>query len=160
MDNASLWGVILILYILPFWVWQVNDHYSHKARKEIYLNSPDQGAEDTRSDWISYAWCAGFLSLLFAHESRLSPWVVAIFAALYLVGIISLPYVHKRWRPFQHIHARVWLAGSASWIAGLVGWYCIFAQASFDVTRLMLLGIIPPIVAGVMFSAWRWAVRG
>jgi hypothetical protein len=64
-----VWSIILIIYIVPFWVWQVSrNETTIKVRKNLYPG-PKQEFTDESVFWkISAAWCLGLVLLLIAYK--------------------------------------------------------------------------------------------
>ena len=58
------WGIILIIYVVPFWLWQISRHEAIEARKRLYPGRTQEIADEQRFTKLSLAWCAGLAILI------------------------------------------------------------------------------------------------
>lgn len=58
------WGIILILYIVPFWLWQISRHEQIEARKKLYPGREQENTDEARHTKLSLIWCVGLVILV------------------------------------------------------------------------------------------------
>lgn len=58
------WGIILIIYVVPFWIWQISRHEAIEARKRLYPGREQEDADNARLTRYSLIWCAGLAILV------------------------------------------------------------------------------------------------
>lgn len=148
MDNATLWGGILILYILPFGAW-------HMAR---YWRIDTSGEPSKRVDRITGSWCLGLVVLIGAATLDFSAWrlvVLSIFAIPCALVARFIPKRVSRRRDF-----RLWFSGSLVWGLCVLSWVLIFGRNSYTTAEeFVLIAILPSAIAGIALCLWRWSYR-
>jgi hypothetical protein len=158
MDRETLWGLVLVAYVLPFGLWQYSEYYAIEARKNVYGDRPEEVRRDRRFYIISLAWSAGLVALLSAWYAGWKPIPTAITVVGLFVLVAGISTVVRRWKPFANRHFRYWLAASAVWGVAVLGWFLIFGRVSpLRDEEIFFLGAVPPIVGAFALAAWRWA---
>lgn len=149
MDNQTLWGVLLGLYVVPFGLWHLAKYWAMDA----------SGRTSKKADRLTMAWCAGLVILLIAAKSEFPAWrlaVAAIFATPCVLIAFILPKDLTRRKDF-----RLLLSGSVFWALCVLSWYLVFGHSSYTTTdEFLLIALIPPVLACVALLLWRWASRG
>jgi hypothetical protein len=68
MNDQAIWGLLLLLYVAPFWLWQFSEFNKIEARKKIYAGRLDEILQKKRFDNFGLLWCIG-LSRFLRHGS-------------------------------------------------------------------------------------------
>lgn len=58
------WSIIIVVYVVSFWAWQVSQNEAIETRKKLYPGREQERIDDQRFSKISLAWCAGLAALL------------------------------------------------------------------------------------------------
>jgi hypothetical protein len=156
MSNEAIWGLVLVLYVVPFWFWQLSEHLLIEARKKLYPGRPDIQNEG-RFNKVSFVWILGLFVLLAGWiDQPQQPISVAIATlAIFALGLL-IRVAFIRWRHLPMF--RFWLAGSLVWGAGVLSWFTILGRVS-DLTEyeFYLLAAIPPAFVAFALAAFGWA---
>jgi len=59
-----VFGALLILYIVPFWIWQLVRHFDIERRKKLYPGREQEKQDEERFESISLRWCIGLVAML------------------------------------------------------------------------------------------------
>lgn len=161
MSEQTLWGLILMIYILPFSLWQLSKLYDIEARKRSPFSTGEPEVPEERLlDTLSWFWIAGLVAMLAAYEAGWHP----IPASIALVGAVLLALVGrfaaKRLNLLSNRIFRFWLASSVVWFIAVWWWYMMFGQHGYmEEEQYVFLFLSPPVVVAIAISAWLWAVR-
>lgn len=160
MNDQALWGLLLIVYVVPFWIWQVSEHYNIEARKKLYPGRTEEVYRDSRFNRLGLLWCVGLVAVLAAWKADWHPigTAIVLFAAVLLT--LAIRYSVRRWNLMSSRLFRFWLAGSVIWVLSIGGWYLVFGRISeLRDDEYFFLAFTPPIIASLAVAAWRWAIR-
>ncbi len=69
MNDQALWGLVLIVYLVPFWIWQVSEWPTVQALEKLYPGRATAANAQRRLVIVSAVWCIGFVGLLAAWKS-------------------------------------------------------------------------------------------
>lgn len=160
MNEQAIWGLLLILYVVPFWLWQFSEFNKIETRKKIYAGRVDEILREKRFDNLGLLWCIGLAAVLAAWKAGWHP----IGTAIVLFGAIALTLVVRfavrRLNLMSKRLFRYWVAGSVIWVLAIGGWYLVFGRVSeLREEEFFFLAFMPPIIAAFAIAAWRWAVR-
>ena len=161
MNESTLWGVILIVSVLPYGVWYFSHLESIEIRKKLYPGSEAVRATDNRATIIGLAWSFAFAVLLLFWAIGLKPIASAIVAALVFAAgaagaMLICSKIHLRSRK-----ARALAAGTILWAFLVLAWYAIFGRRS-DIAILELLAVVvlPPVLLFAGFALRGWVGKG
>lgn len=158
MNEEILWGLLVVVYIVPFWLWQMSVNNTFEIRKELYPGRSDEVVAESRFNRAGLLWCVGLLAMVGAWYAGWHPLAVALLMA----GAIASLWLWKAAKKRRHlIHdqlVRLWLAGSIVWALGVGGWFVIFSRLSELTNKeYFYLALFPPLLAATAIFAWRWA---
>lgn len=165
MSDQSLWGMLLVLYIVPagmFMVWHQSEGGVADIRKKLYPGRTeildDEKKRESNFTKFSISWSVGLGALLLAAYADWHP----ISAGILLLGgatlALALHFAVRYFQPFSNRLFRFWLAGSVVWILGVWSWYLVFgSHSALNSREFVLLAILPTLVAVAGIVAWVWA---
>lgn len=58
------WGIAIIVYTIPFWIWQMIYHYDIERRKKRFPGREQEAIDEKRFTKLSLYWCAGLVAML------------------------------------------------------------------------------------------------
>lgn len=158
MTEQVMWGLLLVAYIVPFWLWQISAHNTVEIRKELYPGRKEEEVSETRVIWLGLGWCVGLAVLLFAWHAGWHPMGFVLLVGA-LVATVGFWHAARKHRHLIHNQLfRGWVAGSVVWALGVGGWYVVFNRVSeLTSEEYVYLALIPPVLAAAGIFAWRWA---
>jgi len=157
MDAQALYGLFLILYIVPYWVWMIARDQKLEILKQFYPGRADEKALERQEYKVGGLWTAGLVLLLAGWSLKWHPVpTLLLVALLWAVGLIftriSLLRSH-----FQTRRARSAIAVSVVWCLLVLGWYIIFGDRyGFEVREVMLLALVPIPIGFIAYAAFIW----
>jgi hypothetical protein len=158
MDNDLFWGVLLIAYIVPYWIWAVSRDHTIETRKRLFPGRPEYDHMDRRSTLFGLIWSIGIGLLLLGWWIGMNPLVAAMILMALAGLIVGIIWISRQAAIVTSLYFRYWLASSAIWLMLVLAWYFIFwDEIDFEDHQVVLLVILPPIVAGFAILAFRWA---
>jgi hypothetical protein len=159
MDDQVLWGLVLIVYLVPFWIWQVSEWPTIETLKKLYPGRPNAANAERRFDIVGAVWCVGFVGLLAAWKSGDGhPIAYGILIGSVVFAALACRAANKRWNVLGRQLFRYWLAASAVWALAVAGWFIVFSRESrLENDQFLLLAVFPPLVAAFSLVAWQWA---
>lgn len=160
MTEQALWGLLLIAYIVPFWLWQVSAHNSIETRKKLYPGRENERQLERQLINRSLLWSAGLVVLLAAWMVGMRPVGAGIILSATAFLVFLARIAQMRWNLLSNKLFRIWLAGSAVWVAAIGGWYLVFSRVGeLRDEEYLFLALTLPVLFAVSIAAWRWAVR-
>ena len=161
MDEQALWGLVLIVYLVPFWIWQVAQWRTIQVLEKLYPGRPNAANAQRRFDILSAVWCVGFVGLLAAWKSGDGhPIAYGTLSGGVLFAALAGRAANRRWNLLGYQLFRYWLASSAAWALAVAGWFIVFWRESrLESDQFLLLALIPPLVAAFSLVAWQWAQK-
>ena len=144
MGGNTVWGALMIAYVIPWAAWMAR-------RKD------NAGADyERRTTQVGLCLTVGMLLLLLGWFADLNPLGVLVLLLGAAVFSLCIGWVLARFIPRQQL--RFLLAGSAVWALGVGAWWLIFRhQTELDPAEVVMLAILPPAVAAFGIGALRWA---
>ena len=160
MDDQVLWGLLLMIYVIPFWVWQISAHSTVEVRRKLYPGRADEDKQESHFTNLGLLWSAGLVVLLVGWQADWHPKgaVVVLLGAGVLAA--GFRFMSKRWNLMSVKLFRAWLAGSVVWVFAVGAWYLVFGRTS-DLTNgeCALLAFTAPLIAAFAIGGWYWALR-
>jgi len=160
MNNETLWGLLMIAYIVPAPLWYHSRDQIIEARKSLYPGRRTEELEERRLLTIGLLWTAGLVFLIASWRAGWSPVESAITLAGFAAIAASVVWIKLVISLSKLLYLRIWLAGSLVWTCAVGAWYVVFfnssALSSFEV---IALAVLPPVVGLVGVVAFTWAMR-
>jgi hypothetical protein len=158
MDEQALWGVLLMAYTFPFWLWQFSAHLRIENRRKVYADDAGNTTKERRFNTVSLIWCVGLVAALLAWNAEWKPIPTFIILFATLVTVPAVRAVVVRRSLLTNSFFRYWLAASAVWSMGVSGWFLVFERVSaLRGDEFVLLALVPPVIGGFAITAWKWA---
>ena len=85
MDSNLIWGVILIVYIVPYIFWAVSREQTLEIRKKLRPGRMEEERFDERSTRYGLLWSIGIVLLVLAWWINIKP-----IGALFLLAILAV----------------------------------------------------------------------
>lgn len=160
MDEKTIWAIILLLYIIPFWIWQSYEFQNIEILKGFYPGREDEKKREKRSYIIGGIWCVGLFALMLLWGSKADP-IISIILLAGCSSIIAIFYlILRRYRIFSHGVFRYCLASSIVWVSSVISWMLIFERrGSVDDEQYVFLAVLPPVVLCIAAIAFSWAYK-
>jgi len=98
MSDEALWGALLLIYIIPIAVWQINEWSTDEARKRLYPGRAPDAQRESRTLKLGLLWCAGLAGLLAAWTAGWHPIAAAVIFLIVPVLLFGLYVLIKRWK--------------------------------------------------------------
>lgn len=160
MNEQALWGLLLIIYVVPFGLWQISEYNTIEARRKLYPGRASEERQDNRFTNLSLLWCVGLVAALAAWKAGWHPIGTAIVLSGVSLSTFAVRFAVRRWNLMSKRLFRFWLAGSVVWVLAIGGWYLVFSRVSeLGEEEYFFLAFTPPVVTAFAIAAWCWAVR-
>ncbi len=165
MSDQSLWGTLVILYIIPagiYFVWHQSEDSVSDIRKELYPGRTevieDKNKHESRFIKFLIGWCIGFGVLLVGYKAAWNPIGTGILILGAPLTVLALYSGVRYLNLLTNRYFRLWLAGSVVWILAVWSWYVVFGSHSeLNGEEFALLALMPTLVTAAGIVAWRWA---
>lgn len=159
-SDQGLWGILLIVYLVPFWLWQASEHSTIEARKKLYPGRADEEQRDSLFDRRSGMWAVGLCALLAAWAAEWKPVAAAVVLVAVAVPAMLAPRLVRRWNLLARRSFRLWLAGSGIWVLSVAAWYLVLGRSSdLRAHEVVFMGLLPPCIGALSVCAWHWAKK-
>lgn len=102
MNEQTLWGILISIYVIPFCLWLMLKHNDNDARKEarekFYPGHVEEDRQDNRLMILTLLWGVGLAALLAAWKANWHPigTAVILFGAMLLMLIVR--FALRRWQ--------------------------------------------------------------
>lgn len=90
MNDQTLWGLLLTVYVVPFWLWQLSEHEKIEARKRLYPGRSDEERHDRLLTRRSLVWCGGLAAILGAWGADWNPIGTAVAVSVGFVAVLAM----------------------------------------------------------------------
>lgn len=157
MNDQTLYGLFLILYIVPYLVWMIAREQKLEILKQFYPGRADENTLQRQEFKIGGLWTAGLVLLLAGWSLSWHPVpALLLVALLWTVGLLFNRISLLR-SLFQTRRARSAIAVSSVWCLLVLGWYIIFGDRyGFEVREAMLLAVVPIPIGLITYVAFIW----
>lgn len=167
MSEQSLWGVLIILYVIPAGIYLIrylSEESVTDGRKKLYPGSvkviEEERKRESRFTKFLALWGIGFGLLLIGYTAEWNPIGTVIFSLGVSIAVLAI-YSGVRSK-FPSLMAsrsfRFWLAGSVVWILAVWSWYLVFGSHSeLNEEEYALSALMPTLISAVGVVVWRWA---
>lgn len=160
MDDQTIWGLLLITYIIPFWFWQVSEHNKIEVRKKLYSDPTEYELQERRFNLRSLFWSFGLVVSLGAWNAGWYPIATSVGLLICFIVFFGIRSAMRKWDLLLSQPFRLWVAGSVVWLLFVAAWYLVFGRTSNLLDdEFMLLGVLPPVFFAVSVAVFRWAMR-
>ncbi len=160
MDEKTLWGLLLLIYTVPFWFWQMSEYSTIEARRKLYPGRENEERQEKRFTNIGLLWCVGLVALLVAWKAGWDPIAAAVTFSSVLLAVFGTQFAVRHWNLMAMRTFRLWVTISAVWALAIGVWYLVFGRVSeLHEGEFFSLAFSPPFVAAFAVVAWRWAIR-
>ena len=159
MTDEQLWGLILVLYVIPWAAWTFSREQTLQTRRKLYPGRKDEdlleGSTTRTGLWLA----GGLVYLLGAWKLGWHPIPAALLlAAAAVTAFLARRVLRARALPSLSTPFRFWVAGSALWLLTVAAWYLIFGDdSSLEGSQVAMIAVFPPIVSGIGLVLFRWA---
>lgn len=167
MSDQTLWGLLLVLYVLPagvFMVWRQSEDSVSDIRKELYPGRTeildDESKRESQFTKFTTVWCIGLVLLLAAYSAQWNPVGTGVLVIGLSASLLALYFGYRRFKLQSNRLFRFWLAGLVVWSLTVLSWYLVFGSHSeLSNGEFLLLALLPAVVAAVGIVVWQWANR-
>jgi hypothetical protein len=155
-----MWGILILAYVVPFWLWQLSEYSTIEARKKLYPGRQEEEQRDSRLTKRSLVWSAGMAVIVAGWLLDWQPAGAGIALLGGVVLVIGTSFAAKNRSFLTKLPFRLWLASSVVWALSVVAGYLVFGRVSdLYPEEFLLLGLLPPFISGLGVVAWHWAKR-
>lgn len=158
MSEQTLWGALIIIYVIPFWIWQISEYGTIETRKKLYSERPDEQLHESRLINRSIAWCVGLVILIVGWMADWHPMGAGIVLVGAALSLFIIYFSLRRWQVMAKRTFRFWLAGTFVWALAVGAWYLVFSRVSdLRGEEVFFLAFLPPLIVAIGIVAWHWA---
>ncbi len=158
MDSTVIWGVILIAYIVPYFIWSVSREQTLEIRKKLYPGRKEEEPFDKRSTFYGVLWSVGIGLLLVAWWAGMNPLGALLILAILAALIAGGAWLSRQKSLLASRYIRFWVAGTATWLLLVLGWNITFqSETSLEGHQFLFIAILPPLIAAFATAAFKWA---
>jgi len=160
MDAQTLYGILFLCYVIPYFVWMIAREQRLEILKQFYPGRADEKALERREFTIAALWFIGLLLLLAGWNLHwhLVPTILLVSVTWIAGFFVSRAFKARKF--LQTKRARAIVAASGVWCSLVAGWYVIFGDRyGFDPGEAVLLALVPILIGLFAYGAFLWVKK-